>query len=487
MREKHLRRTNRILFVVHTIAAIFITLGLVAQLAMAGLPPILSIGPILLNVLVYGVGIVMYQKYKCSVKYSSYVGIAFSVLYTVMLFVSGSNTPYPYMIPILLVLVIVMNKRAINICSGIFAFANVARVALTMANAPDPSLAIEGCMVEVIITVMVIIVSVMGVNLITRFFEESVNEVKEALSANELSTDRMRAVAVNVEGETNMAVEEASRGYELAQTINESMNNISDGVQTIVDAITQQTEQTQVIQEGIDETFNQTQSITTLMGHIEDALQSGVESMTALMDTVDIAIDGGQDMKKSADVLKDKSEEVRGIVDVIINISSQTNLLALNASIEAARAGEAGKGFAVVADEIRNLSEQTRKETDNITAILGELMDIANQVTDKVIRNVELSNSENELAKNADDKFNDIKGRVEELANNIRVVENQIDGLKESNSLIVDSVSTLSASSEEISAGTIEACDISAENLEIVQKFTDVIETISTHVGDLNR
>ncbi|MCA9551704.1 MAG: CZB domain-containing protein [Myxococcales bacterium] len=61
--------------------------------------------------------------------------------------------------------------------------------------------------------------------------------------------------------------------------------------------------------------------------------------------------------------LQESSREIGRVLQMIDKVASQTNLLALNATIEAARAGQAGRGFAVVAREVKTLSTETANST----------------------------------------------------------------------------------------------------------------------------
>lgn len=56
------------------------------------------------------------------------------------------------------------------------------------------------------------------------------------------------------------------------------------------------------------------------------------------------------------------------LVELISSIAQRTDLLALNATIEAARGGEAGRGFAVVASEVKELARQTKNATEEVAA-----------------------------------------------------------------------------------------------------------------------
>ena len=90
-------------------------------------------------------------------------------------------------------------------------------------------------------------------------------------------------------------------------------------------------------------------------------------------DPFDQAFAAMDDIEAGTSGLEEDIKAVANVADQVQAIAKQTNLLALNATIEEARAGDAGKGFAVVASEVKQLSDETRKATDQIGATLKSL------------------------------------------------------------------------------------------------------------------
>ena len=189
--------------------------------------------------------------------------------------------------------------------------------------------------------------------------------------------------------------------------------------------------------------------------------------------------------------LSDKTKNVRNITDLILGISGQTNLLALNASIEAARAGEAGKGFAVVADEIRQLADQTKDATENITAIVDELNEFSNEASDAIRKSLDATESQTGLIEEASDGFIVIDGNMKQLTMQMNNINEKIEALKTSNNMIVESIMQLSTVSGEITASSVAASEITDNNKsnskdakEMLQKVLDFSHQLDKYMKD---
>ncbi len=169
---------------------------------------------------------------------------------------------------------------------------------------------------------------------------------------------------------------------------------------------------TKEIQDSIAETKVHSNEMVMIASSSSEQISQNAEIMHELKDHSAQITQTNHQIVASMEKLQLKTMEVDEIAGIILKISNQTNLLALNASIESARVGEAGKGFAVVADQIRQLAEETRKSTENITRIVTELNSNAQEVMNIVHISVEaVENQDSKVLATTDSfsKLGDIK------------------------------------------------------------------------------
>ena len=96
-------------------------------------------------------------------------------------------------------------------------------------------------------------------------------------------------------------------------------------------------------------------------------VQRSVQSMVDARDQV-------ESVAEKITMLASRAQSISEIITTVDDIAEQTNILALNAAVEASRAGEHGKGFAVVASEVKSLAQQSKKATEDVRNLLGEIV-----------------------------------------------------------------------------------------------------------------
>ncbi len=298
------------------------------------------------------------------------------------------------------------------------------------------------------------------------FNDQSVGAAKAEQARQKEIMDDVISVADEVRKGTENAMGIINKLNESSEIVNGAMGDISSSTQSTADNIQTQTTMTQNIQDSINVTIQSSENMVRVAQQSDELNQQNLQLMGALKQQSDVIAQTNADVASSMRELQERTKAVKSIADTIFSISSQTNLLALNASIESARAGEAGRGFAVVADEIRQLAEKTRQETENIARILAELSQNAEEASTAVERSVEAASVQDEMIEKVSMSFEEMSNNVNGLITEIENIDGMLTSLSEANNRIVDNITYLSATTEQVTASSAQAADMTIENLE---------------------
>ena len=483
LETEQVKQINKLLLVVLVITSFFGVAGVLSQLTSAEMAPYKSVVPAVLGVINLIISIVVYKVSEPEF-FHKYVAVGYVIVYAAMLLLSMSGTTFPYLIPIMIMTILYLDRTA-SLGLGIaFIVLNVIRVIINVTTMVLDDV-IEISMISIIISILTMIATVLGTRLLIRFIGENMANVEEAAKERARVSENILNVTDQVTADFASLKSGLDEVGETSRLVCDSIDQIGQGNEENLSAVELQTNMTGEIQSLLNKADEITAEAVEVSGQMSDMLGRSLTDIESLVVQSTETTEVGNQMQAAAERQQKASDEAKNITEMIFSISEETNLLALNASIEAARAGEAGRGFAVVASEISHLADQTQKSTEQIANILKELAENAGEVSEKAVSTVEMANAQKDLVEQVKGVINDSREYSLKLGDTLKTVSGDMARIKDSNDEVVNSTSRLLATSEEFTASTQETIRISRNNMDKIEEAIGIMTDISGKLQEL--
>lgn len=334
--------------------------------------------------------------------------------------------------------------------------------------------------IEIFSLILMALASITVTRLLIRFNEENMASITEAAKEQELTNQTMSQVADEITVHFTEAMQMVDELKQCVDTCNFAMQNIADSTENTAESIQAQASMCVEIHTASDTADGEIRAMMDASDRTMQTISEGSDEIRKLKEQAENVAAASEATVQVISRLTAQIDNVQEFIGTILNIAGKTNLLALNASIEAARAGEAGKGFAVVADEIRELSEQTKQASNNITAIIHELNGNAKSANESIEASATSVRTQNEMIESMRGRFENIHGEMTELAAKVKNTEESVNVILTSTDTISENITHLSATSEEVAASSTEGLRTSETSVEHMNACKEVLEKISS-------
>lgn len=441
----------------------------------------------LIAILPIALEIYLYRREPADTRLKYVISVTYSLFYLFVVFTTVNMIAFTYIIPLCLVIILYSD---VKLCAWVGGAGFVINLVFLIWQGVSGGIRAEDMATYEIRMALLLLVAVF-LYLSTRTLEkinmsklQELDREKENVSA--LLERVMRISGQMSEGILDVAGQMRELGDAVAETRN-AMQEVSTGTNEAAQSVQNQLGQTEEIQNHIGQMADVMDAITKSMSEAKDSVRLGRENLDTLAKQMENSERAGTQVAKDMEELEEYTSNMQTIIDMITNVASQTSLLALNASIEAARAGEAGKGFAVVASEISNLANQTQGATVDITDVIHSVSEKLKIAVNAVEELMESSRKQSESAVQAAENFEKIAVGTDQVDEQSRRLDRSVQQLADANKVIVESVQTISAIMQEVSAHSQETFRVSENNTNIVFAVDRLVGDLSDQAQQLNR
>ncbi|ADL32886.1 methyl-accepting chemotaxis protein McpN [Butyrivibrio proteoclasticus B316] len=295
--------------------------------------------------------------------------------------------------------------------------------------------------------------------------------------------EKLDDIVTSIKASANDVESSSMELSDMADQISQTAEDVSNAVQEIASGATQQADEIQNASENVGnigdavvDVQTSTNDLEGLASRMQEASEASSASLSNLQESSNEMTGKIDEISSTISATQNAVTNINDKVEGISSIATQTNLLSLNASIEAARAGEAGKGFAVVAEEIGKLAEDSKKMADDIRQEMDILLDQSKAAV-SAAESIKDSNITQQSA--LGETLTSVNSMLEDIASTVGGVQRISRGAEtceSSKNAVVDTMSALSAISEE-NAASSEETGASMEELSA---------TVTTLAGSAN-